>query len=92
MTLSLAVIGAIVSVGCERTQAGGWEECCWICKTRVIDYKPQPGVETFTMIIKYADSTFCDCTDEYIKGWEIANSDTLYIDGMRREQVSQCYK
>jgi hypothetical protein len=66
------------------------DECCWICTTRVTDYKPQPGIAKVSALITYSDSMFCDCTYVYIQAWEISNSDTMYINGMRREQISKC--
>lgn len=89
MIFIVAVFFAILLLfSCENND---WsEDCCWICKIKVTDYKPQPGIDEVSTTIKFADSVYCNCTDEFIKNWEVTNSDTLYINGIRREIIAKC--
>jgi hypothetical protein len=92
MIIVAVVILLIVILSCERTQAGGWDECCWICKIKTTYYKPQPGIAEISVTTKFADSVYCDCTDEFITAWEIANSSDTTINGFRTKQEAKCYK
>ena len=74
---------------CESPEVGG---CCWICKIRTTYYNPQPGISEMSVTVKYADSVYCDCSDEFIKNWEIVNSDTIIVNGIKIVQIATCKK
>ena len=76
---------------CESPEVGG-EGCCWICRIQTTYYNPQPGISELKITVKFADSVYCDCSDEFIKNWEIVNSDTTIINGIKTVKIAVCKK
>lgn len=78
----------LIFFSCEKEDIG--ENCCWVCKTQIIEYNPRAGVEKIITTITFADSIFCNCPTERIKRWEEINSYTDTVNGKRIDVISKC--
>jgi hypothetical protein len=74
---------------CESPQAGGYEECCWKCAVSTKQFYPGKSPYEVELRARYE---FCDCPDETIKNWEIVNTWTDTINGIKTVQIAQCKK
>jgi hypothetical protein len=73
---------------CEPTDYSSGE-CCWKCAVQTTWYYPGEQPYEVTGIGRYE---FCDYTDDVIHEWEINNTYTDTIDGLRMVQIAKCRK